>query len=264
MIRNVIWLVAIVILCVSTQAQNASVNIKGTITDIATGKPVGKEMDMEIIGKNTGKKFVIKVNSKSGEYLQPLPSGDVYTLTFKSFAVFKKTETLEIVASQKFREERHDYTVRSIIQGYEIANVSAFDAGQSSILSSAHAKLEEVREALRLNRDLRVIITVGNENYPPPPPAPKKEVKVAKKPVKGKKGATVSVDSAPVKETLPVPTGVNPAVYDARVAGLKQYFVDVKNAEIRIVFQSGESVNPASGVMNVRAVVGEVKSLLDE
>ncbi len=32
-------------------------------------------MDMVIISEKTGKKFVVKVNSATGEYLQPLESG---------------------------------------------------------------------------------------------------------------------------------------------------------------------------------------------
>lgn len=262
MMRALLYCIAVAVLATTAFAQNASINIKGFVTDEVTGKPIGKEMDMEVVGQNTGKKFTVKVNSKSGEYLQPLPSGDVYTLTFKSFAVFKKTETLDLPATQKYREERHDYKVRTIIQGDEMANVSAFDGGQSVVLASAQHALAEVIEALRGNRDLRVVVTVGQENFPPPPPAPKKETKPAKKPAKGKKGAPVPEVVAPVEP--PPPTGINTAIYDARVAALKQYFTDVKNAELRISYQQGEAVNPANGVKNVRVTVGVVKSLLED
>ena len=239
-------------------SQTATVNIKGFVTDELTGKPVGKEMDIIATSKNTGKKLTVKVNSKTGEYLQPMTSGDTYTLTFTSYAVYKKTEVLDIPPTNKYREEKHDYKVRSIIQGSEIVNLNAFDVGQSTISPEATQKLHETIDVLKQNKELNVVVKILQEQNPPPPPVPAKKA-VKSKPAKGKKQKEEVVEAPPVVQY----GAINTSLYDARIQSFKNLFADVKNWEIRVKFEPGESMAPAKGQKNVVVLVGEVKSIMD-
>lgn len=264
MLRKVSYCLMILFATQLLAQTNATINIKGVVTDELTGKPVGKEMEMIVVGKNNGKRFAVRVNSKTGEYLQPLASGDTYTITFSSYAVFKKVETLDIPSTSKYREETHNYTVRAIVEGNEMANVAAFEPGQSNLSAESQTAMESVRETMRQNRDLNIVVTVQQEEIPkPPPPPPAPKTKVAPKKQKGKKVAEPTpVETAPV-ETGPAPGSPNTQLYDARIAALKQYFSEVKNAELRIKIVSGSLVPGQAGQKNVRFTVGEVKSILD-
>ncbi len=242
------------------QAQTATINIKGHVFDETTNQPVGKDIDMVIQSKNTGKKYVTKVNSKSGEYLQPLSSGDVYTITFSSYAVFRKQEVLDLPPTPKYREEKHDYKVRSIIQGQNIASVAAFDAGQHGISAAAQSKMNDVLEIVKQNRDLNVVVRINLEQIPPPPPV-KKDKTVAKK-TKGKKGVEAP---APVAESAPQPVvETDASLFDHRVETLKAFFAEAKSANIRITYEKGPITVAAPGQENVVFVVGVVKSILED
>ncbi|MBL7997479.1 MAG: hypothetical protein JNL32_02460 [Candidatus Kapabacteria bacterium] len=262
MIRYAVVLCAALLYPSLATAQNVLINIRGIVLEERTGKPLGKDMDMVITAQSTGKKTTAKVNTKSGEFLQPLTSGDKYTIVFSSYAIYKKTEVLDIPATRQYREDVKSFTVRALVQGEEIHSLAAFAPTQSTINSAVTSKLDEVKEALKQNRDMKVVVTLANEQTPPPPPPPvKKETKPAKK---AKKGAPV--EAAPVVAPVAAIDYAQLAkeLYDARVAALKQYFADVKNSELRISYVQGATIAPAPGLQTVKIAVGEVKSMLDE
>jgi hypothetical protein len=258
-------LLMVLVFCVTTQsviAQNATVNIKGVVTEESTGKPLGKEMDM-VITAPTGKKFVVKVNSATGEYLQPLASGNKYTIAFTSFAAFKKVVELDLPPMTKYKEFTQNYTVREIKQGFELVNTTGFDPGQSTLNAEGSAKMTELFDIMRGNRDLNIIIKINNEEIPKPAVvAPKVEKKVA--PTKGKKGAKAEVAPAKVVEPVVSAPTINTALYEQRVQAIKTALAEVKNAELRIQYEQGINVQPSAGVKFITVHVGVVKSAFDE
>lgn len=240
-----------------TVAQNATWNIKGKVLDEATSQPVGVEMDMVIIpAKTPTRKIIVKVNSATGDYLQPLSSGDVYTIRFSSYGVYYKEEVLELPAANKYKEERHDFKVRRILQNQLLAETAAFDPLQNTISPVGSTELQSVLDLMKKNVELQVVVTLAQETVPPPPPP--KPTKPAKK-VKGKK-----VEAAPEPVVAPVATVSNEQLYNDRLAALKKYFAQAKDAEIRVTYEKGASAVGTPGAKNVRVVVGVVKSLLEE
>lgn len=241
----------------TTTAQNATWNIKGKVLDEATMQPAGIEMDMVIIpAKTPTRKIIVKVNSATGDYLQPLPSGDSYTIRFSSYGVYFKEEIMELPAAAKYKEERRDFKVRRIIQGQVLAEAAAFDPMQTSLSASAGTDLQPVIELMKKNVELQVVVSLAQETVPPP--APVKAPKPAKK-TKGKK-----VDVAPDPVPVAAPAMNNEQLYTDRVAALKSFFAQAKDAEIRVTYEKGASAVGTPGAKNVRAVVGVVKSLLEE
>ncbi|MFM8179788.1 MAG: hypothetical protein ACKOAG_11500 [Candidatus Kapaibacterium sp.] len=241
----------------AVHTQNATVNIKGKVLEESSGQPLGVEMDMVIIpAKAPTRKIIVKVNSATGEFLQPLTSGDSYTLRFSSYGVFYKEEILDIPATTKFREERKEYRVRRIVQGMLLAESAAFDPLQTIMSSTGTSELQTVLDLMQKNVNLQVVVTLAQETVPPPPPVK------APKPVKKTKGKKTE----PVMETpvVAAPTLTNEQLSNDRLAALKTYFSQAKDAEIRVTFAQGTTVSGTPGTKNVRVTVGVVKNLLDE
>lgn len=253
-----------IVFCVAgqlLQAQNATVNIKGIITEESTNKPLGKEMDL-VITAPTGKKYVVKVNSATGEYLQPLPSGNKYTIAFTSFAAFKKVVELDLPPLNKYKEFTQNYTVREIKQGFELVNTTGFDPGQATLNAEGAAKMTELFEIMRGNRDLNIIIKINNEEIPKPVVvAPKVEKKATPK---GKKGAKTPPAQPVVVEPVVTAPTINTALYEQRVQAVKTALAEVKNAELRIQYEQGVNVQPTPGTKFITVHVGVVKSAFDE
>jgi hypothetical protein len=241
----------------TTSAQNATWNIKGKVLDETTMQPVGIEMDMVIIpAKTPTRKIIVKVNSATGDYLQPLPSGDSYSIRFSSYGVYFKEEIMELPPAAKYKEERRDFKVRRIIQGQLLAEAAAFDPMQTSLAATAATDLQPVIELMKKNVELQVVVSLAQETVPPP--APVKAPKPAKK-AKGKK-----VEVAPDPVPVAAPAMNNEQLYTDRVAALKSFFAQAKDAEIRVTYEKGASAVGTPGAKNVRVAVGVVKSLLEE
>jgi hypothetical protein len=241
-------------------AQNALVNIKGTVLDERTGKPLGHEMDMIIISEKTGKKFVVKVNSSTGEYIQPLESGHAYSITFSSYAIYRSTARIEIPPMQKFKELTYNFTVRSLKEGEPLAEIRAFDAGRAELSPSAKPDLERILQLLKDNRQMRIVVEVARELEPPPPPPPTPAGKKSTS-AKQKKGAKTQPQPTPPP---PSPAAINTQLYSARIEALKTALSDIRDAEVRIQYRPGPEQPAQSSDPNVRILTGPVKSIFDE
>ncbi|MCX7929729.1 MAG: hypothetical protein N2663_03295 [Chlorobi bacterium] len=249
----------IVLAVLQMAAQNALVNIKGTVLDERTGKPLNHEMDMVITSEKTGKKFVVRVNSATGEYLQPLESGQRYSIMFSSYAIYRKTTTLELPPMQKFKELTFNFTVRSLKEGEPLAEIRAFPPGSTELSTDARAAIDRVRDLLKENRQMRIVVEVARElTQPPPPPPPVTKKKMA--PKKSKKGAQIQPEPPPP----PPAVGINDSLYAARIAAIKPLFADIRDAEIRLQYRGGHEQPYASIEPNLRILTGPVKSIFDE
>lgn len=239
---------AMIAIQTTLSAQSSMVIFKGKITDEKTGAPV--EVEMKIEGK---KKYEPKVNSKSGEYSQALFSGETYKVSIRAYNVFKYVENVDIASAPKMMDIIKNFKVKTIVQGEVIQEGAMFNYGTAELTSEAKQKLVELTELMKNNRDLNIVIAISNDQ------APKVETKTTVKPApKGKKKQTPVVAAAePVAEQS---TAIADT-YNARIDAIKQALSEVKNAEIRIVYQNA-GIAP-KGNANLRIVVGEVKNQME-
>ncbi len=251
--------VLLLIVPLTVLAQNALVNITGKVLDERTGKPVGHEMDMVLISEKTGRKFVVKVNSATGEYLQPLESGQRYSITFSSYAIYRKQTSIEIPPMQKFKELTFNFTVRSLQEGEPVAEVRAFDAGSSQLRSDAREAIDRVIALLKENRQMRIVVELAREREQP---APTQELKKSQ-PQKGKKGKKSPPQPPPPPQPVQ-PPAVNQQLHQSRREVVQQLFSDIRDAEVRVQFREGPEYDYSSTAPNLRIITGPVKSIFDE
>ncbi len=246
--------------------------LQGTITDEATGKPVG--CDFEITDA-AGAKTRGKSATNNGSYQAVLEPGGTYTIMLFSYDILRMTATFTLPESKGYSVAVRDYKVQKLRSGMELHALHAFSAGQSTLSAEATTALGELKEMMRRNRTLTIIATTYGdaELKPPPPPAPIEPV-IEVKPKKGKtpKGKKAEPPPPPPPPPAPVDTVPPAPLIDelavARGAALKAFLQDVKNAEIRIKiitdapFPKGAN-GTAPSFKNAIINVGEVKSLFD-
>jgi hypothetical protein len=251
--------VLLLIVPLTILAQNALVNIKGTVLDERTGKPLGHEMDMVLISEKTGRKFVVKVNSATGEYLQPLESGQRYSIIFSSYAIYRQQTSIEIPPMQKFKELTFNFTVRSLQEGEPLAELRAFDPGSSQLRSDAREAIDRVITLLKENRQMRIVIQLAREREQP---APSQELKKSQ-PQKVKKGKKSPPQPTPPPQP-PQPPPINEQLYKSRLEAVQQLFSDIRDAEVRVQYNEGPEYDYSSTAPNLRIITGPVKSIFDE
>lgn len=142
---------------VAAQNIQAQQTIEGFVTDEATGKPVGCKIYIETPSK---KKIAISSNSKDGSYLQTLSEAGPHNFIFQDYRVYRKVETVDIGATQKFKALKHNFTVQSVVENTPIFSVRGFDNNAATLTPDAKKKLADLAETLRLNQQLRVVMVV--------------------------------------------------------------------------------------------------------
>jgi hypothetical protein len=243
--------------------------LQGTLTDEETGKHVTADFE---ITDASGAKTRGRSLSTNGSYQAVLEPGNTYTIAFSSFDILRKVETIVLPPSEKYSIVVKDYKVQKLRAGMELNALHAFKAGQSNLSQEATAYLTELKEMMRRNRSLTVIITTyGDEELkPPPPPAP---IEPTPEPTKKGKSKGKKVD-VPPPPPPPPPVEVVPAeplidhLAVQRGDATKLFLQDVKNAENRIkIITDAPFPKGANGLSpefkNFVVKVGEVKSLFD-
>ncbi len=257
---TVLGLVVLFLGATSTFAQNATINVSGTVTDAATGRPIEKEYEIVFIAHKSGKRISTKID-KRGTYLQPLTSGDSYTVILSSYFILRKTDTIVIEPTNKFHTETHNYKVHQISQGDELARLCAFEPGQSTLAVNSRNQLNALLETFKENVELQIVVMLNQEQNPPLPPPPAKTVKSSKKHAKGAKNAAPEVQPETQAQQF---LEVDPHLYDTRIEELKRFFSAAKNSEIRLRIEQGPNLLAAPGQQNLVVKIGEVKSILDD
>ncbi|MBS1538863.1 MAG: hypothetical protein JST20_14085 [Bacteroidetes bacterium] len=244
--------------------------LQGTITDEESGKPM--TVDFEITDP-TGAKTRGKSIPNNGSYQAVLEPGNTYTILLSSFDILRKVEKIVLPPSEKYSIATHDYKVQKLRSGMELNALHAFKAGQSNLSSEATNYFTELKEMMKRNRSLTVIITTfGDEALqPPPPPAPIEPtpdpaIKKGKSKSKSKKVEPPPSPPPPVEIVPQEPLIDHLAVQ--RGEAVKLYLQDVKNADSRIKIVTDEPFpKGANGLSpdfkNLQVKVGEVKSLFD-
>lgn len=248
--------------------------LQGTLTDEATGKPITADFE---ITDPAGAKTRGKSASNNGSYQAVLEPGSTYTISFSSFDILRKTETISLPPSEKYSIVVKDYKIQKLRSGMELNALHAFKAGQSNLSTQATEYLNELKEMMRRNRSLTVIInTFGDEALKPPTPIviPVDTTPVPKPTAKKGKSKSKKVEPPPPPPPPPAPVEVVPAeplidhLSVQRGDAVKLYLHDVKNAESRVkIITDTPFPSGANGLSpefkNLIVKVGEVKSLFD-
>jgi hypothetical protein len=259
-----ILMTAFCALAVHTAAHaQADILLTGTITEQTTGQGISAKYE---IVDASGNKTRGKSNSNGGVYQAVLKAGQDYTINISGFDILKKSETFSIPASAKYMEHNHNFKVTKLITGTHLYTLNAFAPKQASVLPSVNAELNELREVLQQNRLLKVVLTISanDSEFPKAKPAP--APKTQAKPKKGKKAEPVVEE--PKVEAITPETSPEQDLMNKRIAALKEYFGDVRNAEDRIKYvcdaPGGTKAKTKSGAMaNLVINVGEVKDLFE-
>ncbi|HYF04190.1 MAG TPA: hypothetical protein VEC36_12475 [Patescibacteria group bacterium] len=253
--------------CVHTTAlAQADILLTGTITDEATGK--GISVKYEIIDPS-GKKVLGKSNSVGGAYQAILKAGQEYTINISAFDIMRKSERFSVPGSAKYMEHPQSFTVKKLSTGTNLFTLQAFSASQSAVLPAVQSELTELREILKQNRLLKVVLTVGaaETNFPKTTVTTQQKQKPKAPAKKGKKASEPVAEEVAPAPSVPTVTPEQELV-NRRIAALKEYFADVKNAEDRIQYvcelPDAKTVKTKSGaIANLVINVGEVKDMFD-
>lgn len=219
-------------------ALQTTVMLQGRVLDEKTGQPViVKYALVSASGKTLKGKSL-----EDGTFKQVVQSGENYTITFNNYNVVKSTANFAIPASDKYIEEKKDFSVRVLHPGDQLLSLAAFEKGKPSLTSEARTELEKIVSMLKENRALEVNMTVAADVVP-------KAVKSSSK-KKSKKGKKSDNEETAASDN-------SPALVQARVDMLRAHLEQVDAAAAkRVTFIN----SPTPGDANLVVVIGEVKN----
>lgn len=221
-------------------ALQTNILLQGKIVDDKTGQPVVSKY--AITGGTSGKTLKGK-SLADGSFKQILQAGESYTITFTDYNVIKSTANFAIPATDKYYEEKKDFSVRVLRTGDPLLSLDAFDAGKSSLTAAARAELEKIVTMLKENRSLDVQLTVAAD-------VPPKAAKAAPK-KKAKKGKKDEPEAAPVVDS-------NPSLVQSRLDMVRTQLEQIDASAVkRVTFISSPTPNDN---VNLVVTVGEVKN----
>ncbi len=259
-IRSLVLIGAVGLVATAAMAQQANLNLEGTIRDSVTGKPLGCKM---FIFTPSGKRISISSNSKDGTYLQTLSEAGPHKLAITGYNVYRKEVTVEIPTAQKFRIIKQDINVREVVEGTQVGAVTnAFDRNAATLTSAGKAVVDQINEMLRTNQEMNVVLSVAPDEdqlgklKAQVDAAYAKEVDAWKKATKKlKKGQTAPPE--PVRAADPADP--NGDLVAKRIAALKELTKGVKMGDVRISFVAAPLPAPAAPVAEAAPVVDTKK-----
>lgn len=125
--------------------------MKGTITDVDTGKPV--EASIEIVDLEKDEIFAtLESNASTGKYLISLPSGKNYGITAKADGYLFHSENVDVPAATSYQELIKDIKLKPINVGATIvlANIF-FDFNKSTLRDISKAELDNLIKLLTVD-----------------------------------------------------------------------------------------------------------------
>ena len=156
--KSVVLLCAIVIATATSFAQQAVTRVEGKITDEISGNPVGCKI---YVYNEAGKRVrSIRSNSADGTYLAVVNDAGKHKFVLAGHNVYRKEFFVQIPASTKFQEVAQDFTVKMFSEGFVLYEGEAFELNSAVMTPAASASLKEVIEAVTVNQQLNLNITV--------------------------------------------------------------------------------------------------------
>ena len=236
-IRALVLVGAVGIVATAAMAQQANLNLEGTIRDSVTGKPIGCKM---FIFTPSGKRISISSNSKDGSYLQTVSEAGPHKLAITGYNVYRKEVTVEVPAATKFRIIKHDINVREVVEGTPVASIAnAFDRNAATLTSAGKAAVDQINELLRTNQEMNIVVHVAPDedqllklkaqidaDYTKQLDAWRKATKKLKK-----------VQAAPPEPVRAAdPADPNKDLVSQRISVIKELTKGVKMGDVRILF----------------------------
>jgi len=249
---NMLLVVSVIISgAVASLAQQANMNLEGLIRDETTGAPVGVKI---YIFTPSGKRISINSNSKDGSYLQTLAESGPHKVAIAGYNVYRKEETIDIPASEKFKIIKRDITVKSLVQGAEVLQSSGmFSKNTASLTPQGLKTLEELSALMKTNQSMNIVLTLAADEdkfaaaIAAVDAAYRKEHDAwAKACKKVKKGQPLPTE--PVRQANP--EDPNKALVQERIDTLKARLRPVKNGDVRLRY-----IYEASPVQQIQPAV---------
>lgn len=154
--------------------------VKGIVTDIESGKPVGTNVEFR---DKSGKKIKIQSNSMTGAFEQLLNAGEQYEVLIQSWNVARKTYNLTVEKSDKYIEQKVDFQIRKLEKDNIFMSINAFNANTANTNEEVKQMLEELNTTLKFNRGVEFTVYINAIDLPEPvksEPASKKSKKKSK------------------------------------------------------------------------------------
>lgn len=242
----------VTICAVGINAQQASLNLEGSVTDEVTGAPVGCKI---YIFTPSGKKISIASNSKDGSYLQTLSEAGSHRLAISGYNVYRREVLVEMPTASRFRIIKQDLSVRSLVQGTPIASVQqGFEKNTAILTEETKKKLSELAEVMRINQEMNAVIHISPDEDRMASARAKTDAafklqrdewKKATK--KTKKGQTPPVEPVRQAETA----DPNTQLVQDRTASVKTMVREVKAGDVRITYVAVPLAVPAATAVTV-------------
>ncbi len=142
----------------SSSAFTAQILLKGKVTDIYSGKPMGVTMKFET---KSGQIIKIKSDDVSGEYSQLFESGTEYEVTFINKEIVRTTESFKTEDVSTYKEFERNFTVKHLVKGLLFMDVDIFESGSSNLNHKFEDALKELEEVMKFNRNVKFYFVVS-------------------------------------------------------------------------------------------------------
>lgn len=259
-VRAMVLVGAIGMVVTGAMAQQANLNLEGTIRDSVTGKPIGCKM---FIYTPSGKRISISSNSKDGSYLQTLSEAGPHKVACTGYNVYRKEVIVEIPKAEKFKIIKHDISVREVIEGSQVASVMhAFDRNAPTLTPAGKAAVDQFSEILRVNQEMNLVVAIAPDEdqltmvKAQADAAYAKELDAWKKATKKlKKGQPAPPE--PIKAADPADP--NADLVAKRIATIKELTKAVKMGDVRVSYVAQPLATPVAAVPVAPAAVDPKK-----
>lgn len=264
---RIVLLLAIVA-SASIAQQQAVTRVEGTIKDEGTGAPVECKI---FIYDPAGKRIrTVSSNSTDGTYLTVLNEAGTYKFSLGGHNVYRKDYDVVVPKSSVFQEIKQNFTVREFKQGTPLYSGVAFERGSTVLTASAMQALTALKGDLEANQQLQIVARISAD--PGADAAMKstairqylsdslewaKNMKAYDKKYKKAKQKP-EPPAAPVRPQFGT-SGSNAQAME-RKAALQKIFSDVRNADLRIVYELTAPSQGAGTEVNEAAILSELTS----
>lgn len=138
--------------------------VKGIVTDAISLEPI--EATIEIYDNVKNELISEQIsNSKTGKYLISLPSGVNYGLVVKADNYLFHSENFDIDSTATYNEIIKDISLMPIEQGSKVVLKNIFfDVNKSVLRSESFSELEQLKQFMTENKDVKVEISGHTDN----------------------------------------------------------------------------------------------------
>lgn len=139
-------------------AQQAVTRVEGFIKDELSGGPVGCKI---YVYNEAGEKVrSLRSNSGDGSFLAVVNDAGKHKFVIAGHNVYRSEFFVDVPASTKFQDIKQEFTVTMFSEGHVLYSGVAFGPNSAVLTEKVRTDLKEVHEALDVNQQLNLILTV--------------------------------------------------------------------------------------------------------